>query len=269
MVNEMVHVYLKNLRKSWLTGVLPPLIVIGFVASIAMGWPSLKDLILDRLAEMNNPIYQAILGDLGLEGLGLTWQAAVFMYAGGTMNILLLLVGLFPARSLASEIDKKTLDVILNYPIPRWRYLLEKFGVYMTYGLLFPVSIIGVVLGSTAFLGEEINVNLIINYSIGIYLLIFALGAISLLVVSIFLESNKSLTVAGGLVVGMYFLESLGGILESLGSIQSLSLFHYFKIGNILTEGMLPIFDVFIVLAIGIIALVSALVIFDKREFAI
>ncbi|MHA2104546.1 MAG: hypothetical protein ACW981_14050, partial [Candidatus Hodarchaeales archaeon] len=85
----------------------------------------------ERNAEMNNPIYQAILGDLGLEGLGLTWQAAVFMYAGGTMNILLLLVGIFPARSLAAEIDKKTLDVILNYPIPRWRYLLEKFGVYM------------------------------------------------------------------------------------------------------------------------------------------
>jgi len=62
----MVNVYLKNLRKSWLTGVIPSVIVVGFVGTIAAGWPSMKELILERLTTMNNPIMQAI---LGLEGL--------------------------------------------------------------------------------------------------------------------------------------------------------------------------------------------------------
>ena len=115
----------------------------------------------------------------------------------------------------------------------------------------------------------EIDSNLVLNYALGLFLLIFALGALSLLCASIFLESNKSLSAAGALIIGQYFLESLGGILATLGSIQFFSLFHYFKIGNILTEGMLPILDVVIVLTIGIVALVSALVIFDKREFAL
>ncbi|MFX1285903.1 MAG: ABC transporter permease subunit [Promethearchaeota archaeon] len=285
----MVHVYLKNLRKSWLTGIVPPLFVVGFVATIAIGFPSLRKTILDRLAQMSNPVYQAILGDLGLEGLGLTWQGALFMYAGGTMNIILLFVALFiPARLLSTEIDKNTLDVMLSYPIPRWRYLLEKFSVYLTYGLIFPISLGAILIGSTevmkivypdgfVFEGEpykyEIDNNLVLNYAIGIFLLLFALGAISLLCASIFLESNKSLSVAGALIIGQYFLESLGGllagVLEGFVEIQAFSLFHYFKINSILETGMLPFFDIVIVAGVGIIALIGALVIFHKREFAI
>lgn len=285
----MVHVYLKNLRKSWLTGIVPPLFVIGFVSTIAIGFPSLRDTILDRLSQMSNPIYQAILGDLSLEALGLTWQGALFMYAGGTMNIILLFVALFiPARLLSTEIDKKTLDVMLSYPIPRWRYLLEKFGVYLTYGLLFPISIVGILIGSTTVMNMlyadgyefnnvvyyyEIDPNLVLNYSLGIFLLIFALGALSLLCASIFLESNKSLSAAGVLIIGQYFLESLGGLLAGLSEgfteIQAFSLFHYFKINDILETGMLPLFDVVIVTGVGILALISALLIFHKREFAI
>lgn len=285
----MVHVYLKNLRKSWLTGIVPPLIVIGFVATIAIGFPSLRDTILDRLAQMSNPIYQAILGDLGLEGLGLTWQGALFMYAGGTMNIILLFVALFiPARILSTEIDKNTLDIMLSYPIPRWRYLLEKFGVYLTYGLLFPISIVTILIGSTAFMNTmyadgyvyndvvyyyTIDTSLVLNYAVGIFLLLFALGAISLLCASIFLESNKSLSAAGALILGQYFLESLGGLLvglfEGFVEIQAFSLFHYFKIDAIVETGMLPLFDVVIVAGVGILALGAALTIFHKREFAI
>jgi len=285
----MVHVYLKNLRKSWLTGIVPPLFVIGFVSTIALGFPSLRDTILDRLAQMDNPVYQAILGDLGLEGLGLTWQGALFMYTGGTMNIILLFVALFiPARLLSTEIDKNTLDVMLSYPIPRWRYLLEKYGVYLTYGLLFPISIITILIGSTAAMNAmfadgyvyynvtyyyEIDPSLVLNYSLGLFLLIFALGALSLLCASIFLESNKSLAAAGALILGQYFLESLGGVLagllEGFTNIQALSLFHYFKINTIMETGSLPLFDVVVVAGVGLVALVSALIIFHKREFAI
>ncbi len=285
----MVHVYLKNLRKSWLTGIVPPLFVAGFVATIAIGFPSLRKTILDRLSQMNNPIYQAILGDLGLEGLGLTWQGALFMYAGGTMNIILLFVALFiPVRLLSTEIDKNTLDVMLSYPIPRWRYLLEKFGVYLTYGLIFPISIVSILIGSTAVMNAiyadgyvyndviyyyEIDINLVLNYALGIFLLLFALGALSILCASIFLESNKSLSAAGVIILGQYFLESLGallgGFLEGFIEIQAFSLFHYFKIDTILDGGMLPLFDVVIVVGVGLVALIGALIIFHKREFAI
>ncbi|MFX0125911.1 MAG: ABC transporter permease subunit [Candidatus Hodarchaeota archaeon] len=305
----MVHVYLKNLRKSWLTGLVPPLIVVGFVGLIAATFPSMVKVILDRVYTLTDPvtgqIYQAILGDIGLEGLGFTWEAALFLYGGGTMNIIILFVTLFiPARLLSTEIDKNTLDVMLSYPIPRWRYLLEKFCVYLTYSLLFPISLIVLMIGSTAVMnilypegfsyevpqtgtvipGEyKINTNLVLSYSISIFLLLFALGAISLLCATVFLDSNKSITAAGALILTQYFLESLGGLLtglsDSFNSIQFFSLFHYFKVGNLKNDGILSaslsfndllfIPDIFIVVGVGIIALIGALTIFHKREFAI
>ena len=266
----MVNVYLKNLRKSWLTGVMPSVIVVGFVGTIAAGWPSMKELIIERLETMNNPIMQAILGDLGLEGLGLSWQAALFMYAGGTMNILLLFIAIFvPARLLSAEVDRNTFDVMLSFPIKRWRYLLEKFFVYLTYNFLLPISMILVMIGSTFVMSEEIDVSLVFNYAISYWILLFALGGLSLLCASIFLDSTRSLAAAGLIIGGQYFLESLGGILEALGNFQGLSLFHYFKLGAIQKAGMLPLGEVIVVITIGILALGGALIIFHKREFEI
>jgi ABC-type transport system involved in multi-copper enzyme maturation permease subunit len=266
----MVNVYLKNMRKSWLTGLMPSVILVGFVGIIAAGWPSMKELIIERLETMNNPIMQAILGDLGLEGLGLTWQAALFMYAGGTVNLLILFIAIFiPARLLSTEVDKNTFDVMLSFPIKRWRYLLEKFSVYVTYNLLLPISMILVMIGSSFLMSEEIDTALVFNYALSYWLLLFALGAISLLCASIFLDSNRSIVAAGVIVGGQYFLESLGGILEAIGNFQGFSLFHYFKLGAIQEAGMLPLGDVIIVLAIGFSALGGALAIFQMREFAI
>ncbi len=266
----MVNVYLKNMRKSWLAGIVPSAVVVVFVATIAIAWPSMKELIIDRLETITNPIMQAILGDLGLEGLGLTWQAALFMYAGGTMNILLLFIAIFiPARLLSTEIDSKTFDVMLSMPIKRWRYLLEKFCVYLTYNFILPISMVSIMLGSTFLMGEDIDIALVFNYAISYWLLLFALGAISLLCASIFLDSNRSLAAAGVIIGSQYLLESLGGILEAIGNFQGISLFHYFKLGAIQEAGMLPLGEVIIVITIGLLALGGALAIFHKREFAI
>ena len=283
----MVQVYLKNLKKSWLTGLVPPVVAAVFMGTVALSFPTMIDVILERLGTMSSPIYKAILGDLGLEDLGLTWQAVLFMYGGGTMNILVLFVALFiPARILSTEVDKNTLDVMLSYPIPRWRYLLEKYGVYITYSLIFPMAIVVFMIGLTWVMDMlypegyayndvvyhyVINNDLVVNYALGIFLLLFALGAISLLCATIFLDSNRSLTAAGVLIGGQYMLDGLGGLLDPTGElgIQNFSLFHYFSLGTIIETGMLPLADVIIVAAVGIVALLSALTIFHKREFAI
>jgi ABC-type transport system involved in multi-copper enzyme maturation permease subunit len=266
----MVNVYLKNLKKSWLTGFVPPLVIVGFVGLIAIGWPSMQEIILQRLETMDNPVMKAIIGDLGISGLGATWEAAMFMYAGGTMNILLLFVAIFvPTRLLSTEIDKNTFDIMLSLPIPRWRYLLEKFSVYVTYSMFTPFAMVGIMLGATAFLGETITTSLVLNYSLGYFILLFTLGALSLLCTTIFLDSNKSLAAAGVVIGGQYFLDSMGGILAGLGNVEVFSLFNYFSLGAIREAGMLPLGEILIVLTIGVLALSSALLIFHKREFAL
>ena len=77
-----------------------------------------------------NQIYRAFLGSLGLADVG-TWQGMYTMYIFIWLEmILLFIVIFFPSRMITSEVDKKTLDMSLSLPIPRWKYLLEKFMVY-------------------------------------------------------------------------------------------------------------------------------------------
>ncbi|MFW9994391.1 MAG: ABC transporter permease [Candidatus Odinarchaeota archaeon] len=262
-----MQIYFKNLKKNWLINLIGPLAIVSFILIIAFSWPSLKDAILDRMAGMNNPVYIAILGDILLGGTN-QWQASVFMYAAGIGNLTLLFVAIFvPSRVLVDEIDKKTFDVIFSYPIPRWQYLLEKFCAFATYSLLYPVFLIFTILGSTILNNESIDTALVINYTLGMWLLLVSLGAISVLCAVIFLDSSRIMAVSGLIMIGEYILESMGGLIPSLKDLQFLSLFHYLKAKSIDIEGMLPIGDVIIVASIGIIALISALYIFNKREF--
>ena len=179
-----------------------------------------------------------------------------------------------PARILASEMDNNTLDVMLSYPIPRWRYALEKFSVFLTYNLLYPVLIllttffVNIIMVNIDFIHAEEAVDLVVvGYAtIGSWSLFFALGALSFLCGTIFLESNKAMAMSALVILGQYMMERFGGIVKSINFLQDFSLFHYMLPAAINRTGTFPIGDLIIVISVGLIATVGALYIFQRRE---
>jgi ABC-2 type transport system permease protein len=188
------------------------------------------------------------------------------MYISPTIQIVMIVATIFIVRIITTDYDKNRLDIVLSLPITRWRYLLEKYTVFLTFNILYPILIFATTVLSTTAIGEEIDISLILNYSLGVWILLFALGSISLLCAAIFLETNRALTVSGLLIVGQYFLNNIGGLLESFNILQKLSLFYYLKPSTISNVGMLPLGEVLVVLAVGLFALTAGLFIFQKRE---
>lgn len=265
----MVHVYLKELRKKWFSGIAGPFFVCIFVLMITYIWPEFRDQASNFMELLKNPFYKVFLGQLGLADIS-TWQGFFFMYLFLWLEWVLLYVTIFvPVRLISTEIDKKTLDVTLSYPIPRWRYILEKFSVYLSYNLLYPILMFVITYLSTTAINESMNYAILSYSLIGVWFMFFALGALSLLCGTIFLESNKALSAAGVLILGQYLLERIGGLVESLRILQNLSLFHYLNAGTIADLGKLPLNELFTVAGVGILALSSALYIFQKRELAL
>jgi len=120
-------------------------------------WPQLKDQVARIAQLLDSPIYQALLGPMGVIDLT-TWQGAFYMYVGVTMEwAIVLLAILVPAKIVTSEVDKKTLDVTLSYPIPRWRYLLEKFMVYLAYSFLYPTFVYVLAVVDPQSIGETLD----------------------------------------------------------------------------------------------------------------
>jgi len=64
----------------------------------------------------------------------------------------------------------------------------------------------------------------------------------------------------------MYIIVRISGMVESLEILKYFSVFNYMAAGNILSSGVFPVGDFFIVLGIGLAALVGVLLVFQKRE---
>ena len=261
-----MRVYLKNLRKQWRGGILAPLSIALFVPVIASIWPSLQAQAASFQELLKNPVYKAFLGQVADIS---TWQGVYFMYIFVWMEWILIFESIFfPVRIISREVEKKTLDISLSYPIPRWRYILEKFSSYLTYNLLYPILLMTLSYFVTEGIGETMNYALVGYSLIGVWFLLFALGAMGLLCSSIFLDSGRSTGFAAILILGQYIMLRVGQLTESVSWVKKYSLFNYLNYNTIIELGYLPTDELFIVAAVGVITLTAALYIFQRRELA-
>ncbi|MFQ5820671.1 MAG: ABC transporter permease [Candidatus Heimdallarchaeota archaeon] len=260
----MVNVYLKGVRKQWLIGIAVPLSVAIFIPLIASIWPDMKAQAAAWAEFLKNPIYKAFLGDVADLS---TWAGFYNMYIFVWLEWIIMFVAIFiPARIISNEVNKNTLDVMLSYPIPRWRFVLEKFSVYLSYNFLYPIILVFVTYYYTNALNEQMNYTTLTYSLIGVWLLLFAFGAISLLCGSIFLD--RAVSASGAFILSQFLFKSIGQLQESLEILKKLSLFSYLNASTIVDLGRLPWDELFIVVVVGLLALLAALYIFQKRELA-
>jgi len=275
-------IYTKFLRKGWLFAILPGIVMALFGLLMAAIWPEFELLLVNNPAFndlLKNPIYQAMLG--GASDMS-TYQGFFSIELFVIVEFLMLFLAVFiPVRLISSEVEKNTLDIALSYPIPRWHFLAQKYLVYISQMFFIPVSII-----ISAFLSAEglnalydegyivlvepvtFNYEGLLLSAFAMFILFFSLGALSLLAAALFLESGRSLTAAGIIVIGMWIINSIGGLVENLNFLQDFSFFHYLKTHVILDTGVIAFNDLFIVVFTGVLALIGACYIFNKRELA-
>ena len=246
-----------------------PLMAAILIPLIAYMWPMMQDQIAMFADLIDSPVYQAILGQLGLIGLG-SFEGAIYMYIFSWLEMLMVIISIFlPVKLISAEVDNNTLDVMLSYPIPRWRYLFENFSVYLTYNLLYPVLMFLFTLVSAIVVNETITLMTFTFSVIGVWFLFFALGSVSLLCGVLFLKSKKALTASGIIIFSQYLLVRVGGMVDAVTPLKYFSLLNYLNAGTIVSRGTIPIIELLIVIAVGVSALMGALIIFQKRELLI
>ena len=278
-----LSIYTKFLRKGWLFAVLPGLVMAGFGLLMAALWPEFETVLSENPAFnelMQSPVYQALLGGGALDMS--TYQGFFSIELFTIVEFLMLFLAVFiPVRIISTEVDKNTLDIALSYPIPRWHFLAQKYLVYLSQMIFIPIFIIISGILTAEALNALHNEGVIVlltpvtfNYEglilagFAMFILFFSLGALSLLAAALFLESGRSLTAAGIMVIGMWIFNSIGGLVENLNFLQDLSFFHYLKTRVILDTGAIPFNDFFIVVFTGVLALIGACYIFNRRELA-
>lgn len=262
----MVRTFLKEIQKKWLGGIIPPLIVMLLIPLIAGIWPEFQEQVAQFADLLENPVYEGFLGQLAF--LNITkWSGFYFMYIFTWIEMIVVYITITrPVRLITSEVDKNTLDFMLSYPIPRWRYLLEKYSGFLFYNLLYPSLLLLASYFSTLALNEEMPYATLTYALIGTWCLFFTLGALSLLCGAIFLESRKALPAAAVVILSQWLFVRIGGLVDSLEFLQTISLFHYLNAHTIYQLGKFPVDEFFIVIGVGVAALIGALIVFEKRD---
>lgn len=262
------NIYKKGLRKGWLMGLIPPSLIALFIFVIAGIWPELKDQISALEEILDSPFYKAFLGALVDLPIG-EWYGMFVMYIFMFVEYFIIILAIFiPTRIITGEVDKNTLDTMLSLPVPRWRFILEKYFVFLTYNLFYIIILLPASYIATEFIAEELNYLYLLYSLIGVWFLFFTLGSISLLCAALVLETSKAFALSGALILGQYILLKIAGLTESLHIFRNLSMFNYLGSPEIFSTGAFPIGDLIVVLAVGIIALISALYVFEKKDLS-
>ncbi|MHA2225094.1 MAG: ABC transporter permease subunit [Candidatus Hodarchaeales archaeon] len=287
----MLTIYKKQLQKTWLFWMLPIALLVAMALLVVGIWPEYEPLMKEfQLAFTNNPLLSSILGESDIGSFEGFISIEMFMVADIVFMGLILLVG---TMAIAREADSGTLDVILSYPVPRWKFLLQKLLAMITLSLAFPILVWGSVAVGATLLEIEFASEAFLIALLGKWAVYMALTCITILCSVIFMDTSKTLGSAGLIVGGSWIFERFGGLIREASAeiadiMQGISLFHYLDGAKVMDALMdykpnfvfqvdalnltvwyfFPVVELVILITVGIVALVTALVLFQKREFS-
>lgn len=186
-----------------------------------------------------------------------------------TLPILMLVFAIgFGSGAIAGEEEKGTLDFLLANPVPRWRIVVDKFGVMVTSIItLSLIFYIGMVI-SLAAINVDISLLHLAEATLSTLLLGLVFGALALFVGCLRGSKGLAVGVASTVAVVTYFLNSLGGMVEALKDYRLLSPFYHHTTPDVLQNGLAPDHTLVLVGLVLVFFLLS-IPVFESRDIAV
>ena len=263
------NVFLKTLRDQrrsllwWGIGVvLLAVVTVAFYPSIANapGFDSILD-------EMPEAFARAFLGEVtdltSPEGY-LNSQLFVFF-------VPLLFLAFAAARgssAIAGEEESGTLDLLLSYPVERWRVAVDKFAaIIVTTLVLASVFWLALAVGVVA-IGMEVSLLRLAEITLSAALLGLVFGALAMALGCGTGKRGLSIGVTSAAGAAAYFLNALAPLVDALEPARKLSPFYYYSSTDPLTNGMDP-GHVAVLIGLTVALVAVALVLFRRRDLAV
>lgn len=179
--------------------------------------------------------------------------------------LILMLVG-FAGASIAGEIEKGTIELLISQPISRAKLFLSRYlaGVLML--LIFVVFSIFAAIP----LAEAYNINFKADNFVTMAVLGFIFGlsifSLGMFFSSIFSDKGKVFFATGGLLVVMYVLNIVSSIKESLVDLKYFSVFYYFNPSKALVYHQIDNWAYLVFISSAFILTILGLIIFTRRD---
>jgi ABC-2 type transport system permease protein len=197
-----------------------------------------------------------LVGFLHIELFSMILPALMVTYAAGMAS-----------GFTAGEESRGTIDVLLSYPVARWRLVLEK-SVAVLLGCVVSAVVVWVfAIGGAAASASVLPADRLAAALVMLVLLGLAFGAIALAISAATGNRAAAIGVAVGLMVVMYLVDALSSIVDGLGVIRPLSLFRYYMGNDPLRNGI-SLSDAGVLAAVTVVFVALSVVVFERRDLA-
>jgi ABC-2 type transport system permease protein len=266
MKNLMINDF-KRLFKSL---ILWTVIVGGLALLMLLLFPAFEDIYADLEALLEG-YPQGFLEAFGLGEGGLIMED-IYGWFGVEGYLFVLLIGsvyagLLGGSILSKEEDDQTIEFLLTRPITRSEIYGAKLGVIVI-NLVLLNSVVAIVLGVTFAAFDTMNWTVWALFSVGPLILHLIFASVSLLI-SVFVTKSRTVTsIALGLVVGLYVLDIISALTDSVENLKYITPYEYVNAITIVNEGRLE--PLYMAISAGIItfALLAGWGFYRKKDIA-
>ncbi|MBA2443120.1 MAG: ABC transporter permease subunit [Rubrobacter sp.] len=167
------------------------------------------------------------------------------------------------AGAIAGAEERGTLDVLLGNPVPRWQ-LVAASSAATAVSLLGILAVLWLLTWVPAVL---LDIDLAPGTAAGAVLNLWPLclffGGLAMLCSAVFHRRVLAVAIPGAVLVAMYFVDSLGSLVEAFESVQPLSVFYHY--GSAIEDGIDPASFAGVSGAAVVLVALAALV-FSRRD---
>ncbi len=175
---------------------------------------------------------------------------------------------LLGANAIAGEEERRTLDLLLSYPVARGRVVREKFLalclLLCTLGIiLWLVLLVGAAAANMRIGGGQLAAATASAVLLGLWF-----GALALAIGCATGKRGVALGASAAVAVAGYFTQSLSSLVTGLRPIAKVSPFYYYASGEPLRQG-LNLAHVIVLLAVTLVLFAIELTVFKRRDLAV
>ncbi len=263
MLNNVFLKTLRDQRRSllyWGIGLIAMAVIMSLVYPTIKSMPSINQY-LNELPEGVKEMFGAGIMDYSSPTGYFGTELFSFM-----VPLLLLVFGIgFGANAIAGDEEKGTLGFLLTNPVPRWRVVVDKFGVLtvsmILLGFFFWAGLAVSVLG----LGIDISLVKLAEATIGALALALVFASFAFMVGCVKGNKGMSLGISSGLAVMTYLLNTLGNLVSGLKDYRFLSPFYHYMEPDTLANGLAPA-HILVLLGLVIVFFAISLPAFNRRD---
>ncbi|WP_328988532.1 ABC transporter permease [Kribbella sp. NBC_01245] len=184
-----------------------------------------------------------------------------------TLSLLTSSALLVAAGSVATEVERGTIDLVLVRPVGRVPFLLAKAAAsILAVTAAEAGGLIGVLIARQTVGGVgELSIAPVLRAFAGSWLLFVGVAMVGILVSARTSLRGRAIGITVGIVVAWFFLNFIAQLIDAVSGLRFASPFHYFRPIDLLA-GTLPAGDLLILGAIPVAALVWAAADFTRRD---